>query len=76
MTYLYDCYSNCNVKANKRMKHYRIYVQEPKTGDYHYQKTIFDTLTDVLDYCKREYSDSGYKGYISNDADTKVLRKF
>lgn len=38
------------------MKHYRIYVQEPNTGDYHYQSTEFDTLTGVLNYCKERYA--------------------
>ena len=56
------------------MKHYRIYVEEPKTGDYHFQQVKFGTLTDVLDYCKRTYQ--GCKGEICNEADTKVLRRF
>lgn len=74
MTYAYDNYNNSFVKTKKRMKHYRIYVEEPKTGDYHFQQTKFGTLTDVLDYCKRTYQ--GYKGEICNEADTKVLRRF
>lgn len=74
MTYAYDKYNNSFVKTKKRMKHYRIYVEEPKTGDYHFQQTKFDTLTDVLDYCKRTYQ--GCKGEICNEADTKVLRRF
>ena len=76
MTYLYDCYNNCYVKTSKRMKHYRIYVQEPNTGDYHYQSTEFDTLTGVLNYCKERYAKNGHNGYISDNRDTKVLRRF
>ncbi len=76
MAYLYDYYSNCNVKTSKRMKHYRIYVQEPNSGDYHYQSTQFNTLKDVLNDCKESYAKSGYKGYICDNSDTKVLRRF
>lgn len=56
------------------MKTYRIYVQNPKDGDYYYQGTKEGKLSDILQSCKEKYE--GKKGYIRNYSETKILRKF
>lgn len=63
-----------NISRILIMKNYRIYVQDPQTGDYHYQSTKFNTLSAVLDYCKERYNN--LRGYIKNASDTRRLRWF
>lgn len=74
MAYQYNSYDNAWVKTNKRMKNYRVYVQDPQTGDYYYQYTDFDTLSSVVSYCKERYKN--LKGYITDAEDKRILRRF
>lgn len=74
MAYQYNYYDNAWVKTNKRMKNYRVYVQDPQTGDYYYQYTDFDTLSSVVSSCKERYKN--LKGYITDAEDKRILRRF
>lgn len=55
------------------MKTYRIYVQNPKDGNYYYQDTKEGKLSEILESCKEKYE--GKKGYIRNYSETKILRR-
>lgn len=74
MAYQYNYYDNAWVKTNKRMKNYRVYVQDQQTGDYYYQYTDFDTLSSVVSSCKERYKN--LKGYITDAEDKRILRRF
>lgn len=52
------------------MKTYEIYLYN--NGVYFFQKGMKAKLNEVFEYCKNEYS---YSGYIKND-NGKILRRF
>lgn len=54
------------------MKSYRIYVQN--NGVYYFTKTKEGKLSDVVNYCKEHYGEFG--GYIKDENDNKILRRF
>lgn len=54
------------------MKTYRIYVHN--NGVFNFQKSMTAKLSDVVEYCQNNLSQ--YGGYIKNNDDDKILRKF